>query len=182
VVVHADVVGGGEVGRGRAHVAQAHLAEAALEADPALATPERAGGGAGVDVEAVLDQERRLQAAAQVFRALEAEPRGAVLQSPDVALGGGDAAFAVVEDGDLLLTLDGDVQAAIDGDGALSQGGAAGQGGHSGQSEGTLHADSFLVDLERWPAHDKRRSEASNGRPFVLENPRTVVSRRQLSF
>lgn len=71
---------------------QAHAAEAAGEEQLALPPPEHGVRGAGVRAEAVFQLEAGLEAAAQVFRALEADARrvvgefGAVGRAPLLAL------------------------------------------------------------------------------------------------
>ncbi len=75
VVVQADVVGNCVVRRRLPHVAQSHRAEAALKEDVALPCPECGLRlRARVDVEAMLDEEAGLHAAAQFLHALKADP------------------------------------------------------------------------------------------------------------
>jgi hypothetical protein len=63
----------------------------------------------------MLEQERSLEAATEVFGALEADTRRVVLQRVDRGVA-------------VLLALGRDVQAAVDGDVALGPGGVAGRG------------------------------------------------------
>ncbi|TQN03696.1 hypothetical protein BDD18_2394 [Acidovorax temperans] len=121
VVVHADVVSSGVVGLSN-EIAQTDSTEAAGQVHFALATEESAGRGTGVRFKTTFQLEASLQAATQVFRALEAETRGVVEQASRL-----DVAH--------FLAFHGGVHATIQGHAALSESSGAAQASQHSQCQ-----------------------------------------------
>ena len=133
VVVHADVVSSRVVGL-REEIAQTDCTEAARQVHFALTAEESCSGCAGIRVETAFQLEASLQAATQVFRALEAETRGVVEQASRL-----DVAH--------FLAFHGGVHATIQGHAALSESsGAAQESQHSQcQTIRLLHEGSLFA-------------------------------------